>query len=154
MTRRTWEQYFMRLAYEVARRSTCTRRGVGCILIKDKRIIATGYNGAPSGAPHCDETGCIREAQSIPSGERLDICRASHAEANAITQCARFGVPCDGATAYVTVTPCRACAKLLVQAGVKRIVCDGLYPDESVWDICSEGGVEIVLLDKSDAPAV
>ena len=144
--REHWDDYFMRLATTASTRTTCTRRGVGCVLVRGKRIIATGYNGAPSGAPHCDKTGCLRQQKGIPSGERLDICRASHAEANAITQCARFGVGCEGATAYVTVTPCRACAKLLVQAGIERIVCGGQYPDAEVYTICREAGVSIEVM--------
>lgn len=144
MDRQHWHDYFLDMAEQVASRSTCLRRKVGCVLVKEKRVIATGYNGAPSGAPHCDVTGCIRQQEGIPSGQRLDICRASHAEANAISQCARYGVPTEGATAYVTVTPCSACAKLLVQAGVKSVVYRGAYPDDASADVLAQSGVLIV----------
>jgi dCMP deaminase len=114
------------------------------VLVKEKRVIATGYNGAPSGAPHCDVTGCIRHQEGIPSGQRLDICRASHAEANAISQCARYGVPTEGATAYVTVSPCVTCAKLLVQAGIDCVVYRGIYPDDASADVLTQGNVLII----------
>lgn len=143
MNRKHWHIYFLDMAEHAATRSTCTRRQVGCVLVKDKRVIATGYNGAPSGAEHCDVTGCLRQACGIPSGQRLDICRASHAEANAIAQCARFGVAAEGATAYITVTPCVTCAKLLVQAGVKAVVCRGRYPDDAGMEYLRAGGVTI-----------
>ena len=142
--RQHWHDYFLDMAEQVSTRSTCLRRKVGCVLVRDKRVVATGYNGAPSGAPHCDATGCLRQQMGIPSGQRLDICRASHAEANAISQCARHGVSTDGATAYVTVTPCSACAKLLVQAGVKCVVYRGAYPDDASADVFAQSGVLIV----------
>lgn len=144
MTRKHWHTYFLDMAEHAATRSTCTRRQVGCILVREKRVIATGYNGAPSGAAHCDETGCLRQQLGIPSGERLDMCRASHAEANAVSQCARHGVPTDGATAYVTVTPCVTCAKLLVQAGVTTVVCRGKYPDDSAAGVLRASGVTLL----------
>ena len=142
--RQNWNDYFLDMAEQVASRSTCLRRKVGCVLVKEKRVIATGYNGAPSCAPHCDVTGCIREANGIPSGERLDICRASHAEANAISQCARYGVPTEGATAYVTVSPCVTCAKLLVQAGIDCVVYRGIYPDDASADVLTQSHVLII----------
>lgn len=144
MDRQHWNEYFLDMAEQVASRSTCLRRKVGCVLVKEKRVIATGYNGAPSGAPHCDVTGCIRQQEGIPSGQRLDICRASHAEANAISQCARYGVPTEGATAYVTVSPCVTCAKLLVQAGIDCVVYRGIYPDDASADVLTQGNVLII----------
>ena len=144
MDRQHWNDYFLDMAEQVASRSTCLRRKVGCVLVKEKRVIATGYNGAPSGAPHCDVTGCIRQQEGIPSGQRLDICRASHAEANAISQCARYGVPTEGATAYVTVSPCVTCAKLLVQAGIDCVVYRGIYPDDASADVLTQSHVLII----------
>jgi len=144
MDRQHWNDYFLDMAEQVASRSTCLRRKVGCVLVKEKRVIATGYNGAPSGAPHCDVTGCIRQHEGIPSGQRLDICRASHAEANAISQCARYGVPTEGATAYVTVSPCVTCAKLLVQAGIDCVVYRGIYPDDASADVLTQSHVLII----------
>ena len=142
--RQNWNDYFLDMAEQVASRSTCLRRKVGCVIVKEKRVIATGYNGAPSGAPHCDVTGCIRQQEGIPSGQRLDICRASHAEANAISQCARYGVPTEGATAYVTVSPCVTCAKLLVQAGIDCVVYRGIYPDDASADVLTQSHVLII----------
>ena len=143
MNRKHWHTYFLDMAEHAATRSTCTRRQVGCVLVKDKRVIATGYNGAPSRAPHCEAVGCLREQLGIPSGQRLDICRASHAEANAVSQCARYGVSTEGATAYITVTPCVTCAKLLVQAGVVEVVCRGRYPDDAAHGVLRDSGVKL-----------
>ena len=102
----SWDEYFLQIAALAATRSTCLRRNVGCVLVRDRHVLATGYNGVPAKAPHCADKGCLRQELHIPSGQRMDICRAVHAEANAIAQCAKLGVCVQGATAYVTVTPC------------------------------------------------
>lgn len=127
--RPSWDAYFLDIATLVASRSTCLRRSVGAILVKDKRILSTGYNGPPTGTPHCAETGCLREHQSIPSGERHELCRGVHAEQNAIIQAAQHGVSIIGATLYCTTTPCNICAKMLINAGIIDIVCIGKYND-------------------------
>jgi dCMP deaminase len=143
MNRPSWDAYFMNLAGLVAERSTCLRRSVGAVLVKDKRIIATGYNGAPAGLPHCKERegGCIRQAMNIPSGERHELCYAVHAEQNAIIQAAALGIPIEGATLYCTTQPCIICTKLLINAGVKRIVFSNPYPDELSIRLLNEAGV-------------
>jgi len=140
MKRASWDGYFLGLAQYVATRSTCIRRRVGCVMVRGKRALATGYNGAPSGAPHCLDIGCAREG--LPSGERLDLCRAVHAEANALAQAARFGISLEGATAYVTIRPCAGCMRLLIQAGVERVVWRGDYPDEETIKVAKESGYE------------
>jgi len=128
MKRPSWDEYFMNITNIVLTRSTCLRRQVGAVLVKDRRILATGYNGAPSGIPHCSEVGCIREEKNIPSGERLDICRASHAEANCIAQAARHGGSIYNSTIYCTYYPCLPCVKLIINAGITRLVYGDEYP--------------------------
>jgi len=128
--RPSWDEYFMSIAADVARRSTCLRRQVGAILVVDRQILATGYNGAPSGVPHCDETGCLREQMAVPPGERHELCRGLHAEQNAIIQAAKHGTRIQGATLYTTHHPCSLCAKMAINAGVVRIVCREDYPDD------------------------
>jgi dCMP deaminase len=130
MKRPGWDEYFMTIAADVARRSTCLRRQVGAILVVDRRLLATGYNGAPSDVPHCSETGCLRDQMAVPSGERHELCRGLHAEQNAIIQAAKHGVRIDGATLYTTHHPCSMCAKMAINAGVQRIVCLHDYPDD------------------------
>ncbi|OPZ90425.1 MAG: tRNA-specific adenosine deaminase [candidate division TA06 bacterium ADurb.Bin417] len=139
-----WDQYFMEIARLVATRSTCLRRDVGAVLVRDKRLLATGYNGAPSGLAHCLAIGCLREKLGIPSGERQELCRGLHAEQNAIIQAALHGIPVVGATAYVTCQPCVTCAKMLINCHVKRIVIAGDYPDEFARRMLEEAGVEVV----------
>ena len=143
-TRPSWAQYFMDITELVAKRSTCTRRAVGAILVKDKRILATGYNGAPSGVRHCSETGCLREQLGVPSGERHELCRGVHAEQNAIVQAAHYGVSINGATLFCTNLPCSICAKLLINAGVKKIVYQSGYADAISEEMLSEAGVEVI----------
>jgi dCMP deaminase len=133
----------MRIAFDVAERSTCCRRKVGAILVKDKRILATGYNGAPSGVRHCEEVGCIRMEKNIPSGERHELCRGLHAEMNAFLQAAVHGVSTLGSTLYATNFPCSLCAKMIINAGVKRVVEAGAYPDELSEPLLQEAGVEV-----------
>ncbi len=142
--RPSWDEYFMRITREVALRSTCLRRQVGAILVKDKHILATGYNGSPAGLPHCEEVGCLRQKKRVPSGERAELCRGIHAEQNAIIQAAIHGVPIGGSTCYSTTQPCVLCAKMLINAGVKRIVYEGSYPDELALSMLTEAGVELI----------
>ena len=137
------DSYFMEIAYVVAKRSTCLRRQIGALLVKDKHILATGYNGAPSGLAHCGEVGCLREQLGVPSGERHELCRALHAEQNAIIQAAVQGISVAGSTLYCTTSPCSLCAKMLINAGVKRVVFDGIYPDERAMAFFKEAGVEV-----------
>jgi len=129
MNRPSWDEYFMEIARLVASRSTCLRRQVGAVMVKDKNILATGYNGTPSGIRHCSEVGCLRQQMNVPSGERHELCRGLHAEQNAIIQAAKHGVNIDGATLYCTHSPCIICSKMLINSGVKRIVCCDGYPD-------------------------
>lgn len=145
VSRPSWDDYFMDIAQRVATRSTCLRRQVGAIIVLDKRILATGYNGAPRGLPHCDETGCLREKMGIPSGQRQEICRGLHAEQNAILQAALHGVSVAGGTIYVTHQPCITCAKMIINAGIKRAVCAQTYPDELARSFLAEAGVELDL---------
>ncbi|MGB9848842.1 MAG: deoxycytidylate deaminase [Moorellaceae bacterium] len=144
MKRISWDELFMEMARLMARRSTCLRRQVGAVLVKDRRAIASGYNGPPSGMAHCtDLGGCLREKLGVPSGERQELCRALHAEQNAILQLAITGLSGVGATLYVTCQPCFTCAKMLVQLGVVRIVYAGDYPDPFAAQILREAGVEL-----------
>ncbi len=142
--RPSWDDYFMEIAETVATRSTCVRRRVGAILVKDKRILATGYNGVPSGIRHCAEMGCLREKLEIPSGERHELCRGLHAEQNAIIQCALHGVSLKGAVLYSTTQPCVLCSKMLINAGIKAIYFQGDYPDELSVSLLREAGVELI----------
>lgn len=139
-----WDDYFMQIAFLVAQRSTCLRRQVGALLVSNRRLLATGYNGAPQGLPHCEERGgCLREALGIPPGERQELCRALHAEQNAILQAAVHGVGLQEVTAYSTTQPCVTCAKMLVNANVKRIVFAGDYPDPLAREILAEAGISL-----------
>ncbi len=141
MGRPSWDEYFMSIAEQVAGRSTCMRRRTGAILVKDRRILATGYNGTPTGLAHCEDVGCIREARSIASGSHHELCRGIHAEQNAVIQAARHGIVIDGATVYTTHQPCVLCAKILVNAGVVDIVFRDPYPDSLADEILAEAGV-------------
>jgi dCMP deaminase len=145
--RPTWDSYFLEITQVVASRSTCLRRQVGALIVKDKRILATGYNGAPSGLAHCRETGCLREARGIPSGERHELCRALHAEQNAMLQAAMYGVPIQGATLYCTTHPCVMCAKMLINAGMKEVVVLDAYPDRLAAELLAEAGVRVRCLE-------
>ncbi len=144
MSRPSWDEYFLKIAFDVAERSTCLRRKVGAILVKNKRILATGYNGAPSGLRHCEDMGCIREQQGVPSGQRHELCRGLHAEMNAFLQAAVHGVSTQDAVLYTTTFPCSLCAKMIINAGVKRVVEAGEYPDALAGELLAEAGVEIV----------
>ncbi len=142
-TRPSYDEYFMEMAHVVAKRSTCLRRKVGAILVKEKHILSTGYNGAPKGLKHCSETGCLREDQNVPSGERHELCRGLHAEQNAIIQAAVFGVSIKGSVLYCTSTPCVVCVKMLINAGVTEIIYAGDYPDDLAKQMMSESTLKI-----------
>ena len=146
MKRPNWDEYFMQIAKLVSSRSTCLSRQVGAVLVKDNCIISTGYNGAAKGAFHCEEIGCIRKKLNVKSGEKLDLCRAVHAEENTIVQAAKHGISTDGATLYVTVTPCFGCAKSIINAGIKEVVVAGKYPDERTIELFEEIGVNLRII--------
>lgn len=146
-SRPDWDDYFMSVAELTARRSTCLRRQVGAVIVKDRHIIATGYNGAPRGITHCDERGgCLRERLKVPSGQRHELCMALHAEQNAIIQAATLGQSIEGAAIYITNQPCVICAKMIINAGIERIVVKEGYPDEMSVEILAEAGLRIVML--------
>jgi len=142
-----WDHYFMEMAEVVARRSTCLRRQVGAVLVKDRRVLASGYNGAPSGMAHCQETGCLRQQLGIPSGQQHEMCRGLHAEQNAIIQAALHGTSINGSLLYVTHQPCVICAKMMINAGVKTVVIKGAYPDALAEQMLQEAGITLTLLD-------
>ncbi len=142
--RPSWDEYFMSITELVAERATCLRRKVGAILVRDKHIIATGYNGAPRNVRHCTEVGCLREQKGIPSGERHELCRGLHAEQNAIIQAAFHGVSVDGATLYCTNTPCSICSKMLINAGIVKIYYKEGYADFLGGQMLAEAGVPLV----------
>ncbi len=147
MERPSWDEYFMQMAELAATRSTCLRRHVGAVIVQDRHVVATGYNGAPRGIIHCGERGgCLREKLNVPSGERHELCMGLHAEQNAIIQAALHGVCTKGATLYCTHQPCVICAKMIINAGVRRIVVKEGYPDQLAVDILAEAGLKIVSL--------
>jgi len=146
LSRPSWPEYFMAIAKMVAKRSTCLRRSVGAILVKDKRILATGYNGAPAGLKHCEEVGCLRENSSIPSGQRHELCRGLHAEQNVIIQAAYHGISIKGATLYCTNKPCVICSKMLINAGIQKIYYEEGYDDALSDQMFAEAGVEVARL--------
>ena len=141
MSRPTWEEYFMEITRLVSKRATCLRRQVGAVLVMDKRLLATGYNGAPSGLAHCLEVGCLREEKQIPSGERHELCRGLHAEQNVIIQAAFHGIPIQGSTLYCTNLPCAICTKMLINAGIKEIIYEGGYGDTLSREMLLEAGI-------------
>jgi len=145
-SRPSWDIYFQDIAQIIARRSTCLRRQVGAVLVRDKRILATGYNGAPSGIKHCIETGCLREEMKIPSGERHELCRGLHAEQNAIIQAALHGVSIKGATLYCTNLPCLICAKMIINSGITRVVARASYRDAFSEAMFEEAGIAVFLI--------
>lgn len=150
MIRPTWDEYFMDIANLVKTRSTCSRRQVGAVVVKDKRILSTGYNGAPTGCQHCMDVGCLRAKLGVPSGERHELCRAVHAEQNAIAQAAQHGISVEGGSIYVTHQPCSMCAKVLINAGIKRIIYQGEYPDALSLELLSEAGIELEVYQSSN----
>ncbi|MCK8816403.1 cytidine/deoxycytidylate deaminase family protein [Natroniella sulfidigena] len=141
--RPSWDQYFMEMTQVVAKRSTCLRRKVGALLVKDKRVLATGYNGAPSGLQHCQEVGCLRDQEEVPSGERHELCRGLHAEQNAIIQAALHGISIEGAILYCTHQPCILCTKMIINAGVDKIIFKGGYPDSLALEMIEEAEIEL-----------
>ena len=147
--RPSWEAYFMDITFLVAKRSTCLRRAVGALVVKDKRILSTGYNGAPTGITHCIETGCLREKLNVPSGEKHELCRGIHAEQNAIIQAAYHGVSIKGSTLFCTNLPCSICAKMIINAGIKRICYNSGYADAISKEMLNEAGVDILKFDSS-----
>jgi len=149
--RPSWDEYFMEMARVIASRSTCLRRSVGALLVRDKRILATGYNGAPANLPHCAEVGCRREELGIASGERQELCRGLHAEQNAIIQGALHGVGVRGSVLYCTTQPCAICAKMLINAGVERVVYEGDYADQLSLEMLQQAGVELVRFSRQAA---
>lgn len=143
LVRPSWDEYFIKLAHEVATRTTCLRRAVGALIVKDRRILATGYNGVPTGIRHCDEVGCLRQEMGIPSGQRHEICRGLHAEQNAIIQAARYGINISGSSIYITTQPCIVCAKMIINAGITEIIYENPYPDDLAMSILKESGIKI-----------
>ena len=144
MQRPSWDQYFMDITRLVATRSSCLRRQVGALLVKDRNILATGYNGVPSGITHCEATGCLRERLNVPSGERHELCRGLHAEQNAIIQAAKHGTNIDGATLYCTTMPCIICTKMIINAGIKKVIYGEGYADDLAREMIAEAALEVV----------
>ncbi len=143
MERPSWDQYFLEIAQLLTKRSTCLRRQVGALIVKDKRILATGYNGAPTGIEHCATAGCLRERLKVPPGERHELCRGLHAEQNALLQAARYGLLVAGATLYSTHQPCIICTKMLINAGIKEIVVLSGYPDKMSREFLKQAKIKL-----------
>lgn len=143
----SWDRYFMDMVHVVKKRSTCRRRQFGAIITVGNQIRGTGYNGAPSGMPHCSVIGCLRDERGILSGTKHEICRGVHAEQNAVLQALKFG-SIDGGTLYVNAFPCQICAKLVINSGIKRVVIEGSYSVEEGLDLLREAGVTVVRLDE------
>ncbi len=141
--RPTWDEYFIKAAFLVSERSTCLRRHVGAVLVKDKQILATGYNGAPMGITHCDSAGCLREELKVPSGQRHEICRGLHAEQNVLLQAAKHGVSVRQSAIYITNAPCSICAKMIINAGITEVIIADNYPDEMAKNFLKEAGVRL-----------
>ena len=143
MQRPSWDQYFMDITKLVATRSSCLRRQVGALLVKDRNILATGYNGVPTGISHCESTGCLRKRLGVPSGERHELCRGLHAEQNAIIQAAKHGTNIDGATLYCTTMPCIICTKMLINAGISSVIYGEGYADDLAREMIAESGISV-----------
>lgn len=143
MSRVSWDEYFMEITKLVAKRSTCIRRRVGTIIVRNKHILATGYNGAPTGLPHCQDIGCYREKQNIPSGERHELCRGLHAEQNAIIQAANHGASLKESALYTTTYPCIICTKMIINAGIEKVVYLEGYADNLSIAMIEESSLEI-----------
>jgi len=152
--RPSFDEYFIEIAKVVAKRSTCLRNKVGAVIVKDKRILTTGYNGAPSGMPHCLDIGCLREKLKVPSGERQELCRGLHAEQNAIIQAAVHGVSIKGSTLYTTHCPCILCAKMIINAGIKKVVYLNDCADKRGIELLKEAGIEVVKFERNDNSTV
>ena len=143
MERKSWDRYFMDIAQLVSERSTCLRRKVGAVFVRDKRMLCTGYNGAAHGLPHCEEAGCIRDKLGIKPAERIEICRGIHAEQNALVQAATFGISVSGATLYCTHEPCITCTKMLLNAGITDFVVGAPYPDKLARKMLAQAKVKV-----------
>ena len=146
-TRPSWNDYFLEVADLVATRSTCLRRQVGAVLVRDKRIISTGYNGAPRKLKHCSEVGCIRSENDIPSGQRYELCRGVHAEQNAIINAAYYGISTQDTVMYCTHQPCIICARIMINAGVVKVVHRGDFQDDVALELMKEAGIELVVVE-------
>ncbi len=144
----SWDEYFMKIAMLVSERSTCRRHHVGAVIVREKRLLTTGYNGAPKGTKDCLEAGCLRDEMDIPSGTRHEVCRATHAEQNAIIQAGLHGISVQGGTIYCTHSPCILCAKMLVNAGIDRFVTYSDYPDKTALELLKEADIEFVKVKK------
>jgi dCMP deaminase len=151
VTRPNIDEYFLKIASVVAERSTCRRHHVGAVAVRDKHILATGYNGAPSGLKDCLELGCLRDELKIPSGTRQELCRGIHAEQNVIVQAGLHGVNLEGSTIYCTHTPCVLCAKMLTNAKIKRFVSFGKYNDDDFIELFETAGIEFEVKDRPPA---
>ena len=149
MSRPSWDEYFHKITIEVSQRSTCLRRQVGAVLVVDKHILTTGYNGVPRGLRHCEDVGCLRTANNVPSGERHELCRGLHAEMNALLQGVKYGIKIAGSTLYTTTYPCSLCAKMLINADVKRIVTEDDYPDDLAKDMLAEAKIKVDIMKKT-----
>lgn len=148
MERLSWDDYFMDITRLVSKRSTCLRRHVGAVIVRDKRILATGYNGAPRGIAHCEETGCLREKLGIPSGQQQELCRGIHAEQNAIIQAAVSGVSIEDSQIYSVTQPCVVCAKMIINSGIRKVIYQDTYPDELSKQMFDEARVELIKVEK------
>jgi len=148
--RPSWETYFMNITNLVAQRSTCLRRAVGAVLVKDKRVLSTGYNGAPSNLKHCSEVGCLREQMGIESGKMHELCRGIHAEQNAIIQAAYHGVSVKGAVIYCTNQPCSICARMIINAGIVKIYYQSGYADDLAKELLAEANIELKQIESDD----
>ncbi len=153
MTRPDWDTYFMNFARLAEQRSTCLRRRVGAVIVKERMVLATGYNGAPKGLAHCSAVGCLREQRNIPSGERAELCRGLHAEQNAIIQASYHGVAIRDAAMYCTISPCVICVKMIINAGIKRVFFCGLYDDRLAQEMAAEAGLELIRLEVPSEPS-
>ncbi len=142
-TRPEWDKYFMEIADLVSRRSTCLSRQVGAVIVNERRILATGYNGSPKGLPHCLDIGCLRRDLGIPSGKQLELCRGSHGEENAIVQAANYGIPLEGSEIYCTHQPCLTCTKMIINSGIRRVVFAGDYPHPMSIEFMHAAGLKV-----------
>lgn len=148
MTRPEWDEYFLKITRDVSERATCVKRKVGAIIVKENHILATGYNGTPKGFTHCTEETCIRKQMNVPSGQRHELCRGLHAEQNAIIQAAWHGVKIEGGTMYCTYQPCAICVKMLINAGIRKLVYAGGYPDELAQQMLQDSHLPVVKYEK------
>ncbi|HAR61985.1 MAG: cytidine deaminase [Candidatus Margulisiibacteriota bacterium] len=140
-----WDEYFLRIMAVVMQRASCLKRKVGALIVKDNRILASGYNGAPAGIDHCEKVGCLRKELNVPSGQRHELCRGLHAEQNAIVQAAVHGIAIKGATIYCNFLPCIICTKMIINSGIKRVVFTGYYPDDLAVKMFTETDIELDL---------